>query len=202
MIATSEIKVGSAFMFEGNPFIVQKKLGQQGGRQGITVKLRVKNIATGGTQDLGIDAGEKFDEVDLEEKTVKLSYIDGDDFHFMDQETYEDVLLSKEDLGDNAGYISPDDDYDIFITYYEGKPVGVKLPVNVTRTITYCEPGVKGDTSGKSTKPATLDTSGKSTKPATLDTGIEVKVPLFCNTDDRIVIDTRDGSFVERAKDK
>ena len=84
MIATSEIKVGSAFMFEGNPFIVQKKLGQQGGRQGITVKLRVKNIATGGTQDLGIDAGEKFDEVDLEEKTVKLSYIDGDDFHFMD----------------------------------------------------------------------------------------------------------------------
>ncbi|MBO7420561.1 MAG: elongation factor P [Spirochaetaceae bacterium] len=190
MIATSEIKVGSAFMFEGNPFIVQKKLGQQGGRQGITVKLRVKNIATGGTQDLGIDAGEKFDEVDLEEKTVKLSYLDGDDFHFMDQETYEDVLLSKEDLGDNAGYISPDDDYDIFITYYEGKPVGVKLPVNVTRTITYCEPGVKGDTSGKSTKPATLDT------------GIEVKVPLFCNTDDRIVIDTRDGSFVERAKDK
>ena len=140
MIATSEIKVGSAFMFEGNPFIVQKKLGQQGGRQGITVKLRVKNIATGGTQDLGIDAGEKFDEVDLEEKTVKLSYIDGDDFHFMDQETYEDVLLSKDDLGDNAGYISPDDDYDIFITYYEGKPVGVKLPVNVTRTITYCEP--------------------------------------------------------------
>ncbi|MBO7136817.1 MAG: elongation factor P [Spirochaetaceae bacterium] len=190
MIATSEIKVGSAFLFEGNPFIVQKKLGQQGGRQGITVKLRVKNIATGGTQDLGIDAGEKFDEVDLEEKTVKLSYLDGDDFHFMDQETYEDVLLSKEDLGDNAGYISPDDDYDIFITYYEGKPVGVKLPVNVTRTITYCEPGVKGDTSGKSTKPATLDT------------GIEVKVPLFCNTDDRIVIDTRDGSFVERAKDK
>ncbi len=190
MLSTNEIKVGTAFMLEGSPFIVQKMLGQKAGRQGITVKLRVKNIVTNGTQDLGLDAGEKFDEVDLVEKKVKLSYLDGDDFHFMDQETYEDVMLSKEDLGDNAGYISPDDDYDVTITYYEGNPVGVKLPVNVTRTITYCEPGIKGDTSGKSLKPATLDT------------GMEVRVPLFCNTDDKIVIDTRDGSFVERAKDK
>ena len=103
MLSTNEIKVGTAFMFEGSPFIVQKMLGQKAGRQGITVKLRVKNIVTGGTQDLGLDAGEKFDDVDLVEKNVKLSYIDGDDFHFMDQETYEDVMLSKEDLGDNAG---------------------------------------------------------------------------------------------------
>lgn len=190
MLSTNEIKVGTAFMFEGSPFIVQKMLGQKAGRQGITVKLRVKNIVTGGTQDLGLDAGEKFDDVDLVEKNVKLSYIDGDDFHFMDQETYEDVMLSKEDLGDNAGYISPDDDYDVTITYYEGKPIGVKLPINVVRVITYCEPGIKGDTSGKSLKPATLDT------------GMEVRVPLFCNTDDKIIIDTRDGSFVERAKDK
>ena len=169
-------------MYEGAPFIVQRMLGQKSGRAGMVTKLRVKNIVTNGTQDIGLDAGEKFDEVDLEEKNVKLSYIDGDTFHFMDQETYDDVALEKEDLGDNGGYISPDDDYDVTITFYEGKAVGVKLPINVVRTITYCEPGVKGD--------------------ATLDTGIEVKVPLFCNTDDKIVIDTRDGSFVERAKDK
>lgn len=190
MLTTNEIRVGSAFMFEGAPLIVQKMLGQKSGRAGRVTQLRVKNIVTGGTQDLGLDAGEKFEEVDLEEKNVKLSYVDGDDFHFMDQETYDDVALSKEDLGDNAGYISPDDDYDVTITFYEGKSVGVKVPINVTRTITYCEPGIKGDTSGKSLKPATLDT------------GVEVMVPLFCNTDDRIVIDTRDGSFVERAKDK
>ncbi len=190
MLTTNEIRVGTAFMFEGSPFIVQKMLGQKSGRQGMTTKLRVKNIVTGGTQDLGLDAGEKFDEVDLEQKNVKLSYIDGTTFHFMDQESYDDVPLEKDDLGDNWGYISPDDEYDINITYYEGKPVGVNLPVNVTRTITYCEPGIKGDTSGKSLKPATLDT------------GLEVKVPLFCNTDDKIVVDTRDGSFVERAKDK
>ena len=190
MLSTNEIRVGTAFMYEGAPLIVQRMLGQKSGRAGIVTKLRVKNIVTGGTQDLGLDAGEKFDEVDLDAKKVKLSYIDGDDFHFMDQESYDDVVLSKEDLGDNAGYISPDDDYDVSITFYDGKAVGVNLPVQVTRTSTYCEPGVKGDTSGKSLKPATLDT------------GMEVKVPLFINQDERIVIDTRDGSFVERAKDK
>lgn len=189
MLMTGEIRVGTAFMYEGAPFIVQRMLGQKAGRAGIVTKLRVKNIVTGGTQDLGLDAGEKFDEVDLVEKVVVLSYIDGDEFVFQDQENWEEVRLSKEDLGDNAGYLSPEDEYEVKVTYYNEKPVGVNLPVQVTRTITYCEPGIKGDTSGKSTKPATLDT------------GIEVKVPLFCNTDDRIVIDTRDGSFVERAKD-
>ena len=188
MLMTNEIRVGTAFMYQGNPLMVQKMHGQKGGRQGMVTKLRVANIVTGSTMDLGLDAGEKFEEVELVEKNVKLSYIDGNDYHFMDQETYDDITLDKDYLGDNAGYISPDDDYDIKVTYYNEKPVGIRLPVNVTRTITYCEPGVKGDTSGKSTKPATLDT------------GMEVKVPLFCNTDDRIVIDTRDGSFVERAK--
>lgn len=188
MVTTGEIRVGTAFMFEGAPFIVQKLLGQKSGRAGMVTKMRVKNIVTGSTQDLGLDAGEKFDEVDLDERTMKLSYIDGDNYVFMDQETYEQFEMTKEDLGDNAGYISPDDDFDINITYYEGKAVGMKLPINVVRTITYCEPGVKGDTSGKATKPATLDT------------GITLQVPLFCSTDEKIVVDTRDGSFVERAK--
>ena len=188
MITTNEIRVGSAFMFEGSPFIVQRMLGQKGGRAGMVTKLRVKNIVTGSTQDLGLDAGEKFEEVDLVEKVVKLSYIDGDTFVFMDQDTYEQFELAKEDLGDYAGYITPDDDLEVNLTFYEGSPVGIDLPVRVTRQVTYCEPGVKGDTSGKSMKPATLDT------------GIEVRVPLFINTDDKIVIDTRDGSFLERAK--
>ena len=181
MLMTSQLKVGTAFMYEGNPLIVQKMLGQRSGRAGMVTSLRVKNLVTNSTMDLGIDAGEKFDEVDLESHVTKLSYIDGDTFVFMDQDTYE--------LGDYAGYITPDDDLEINLTFYEGSPVGIDLPVRVTRQVTYCEPGVKGDTSGKSMKPATLDT------------GIEVRVPLFINTDDKIVIDTRDGSFLERAKD-
>jgi elongation factor P len=189
MLTTSEIKVGAAFMYENQPLVVQRMLGQKSGRAGMVTRLRVKNVVTGQTQDVGLDAGEKFNEVDLDEKTMKLSYIDGDTYVFMDQETFEQLEMSKDDLGDNAGYISPDDDVDITITFYNEKPVGVKIPVNVTRKITYCEPGVKGNTSGKTTKPATIDT------------GIEVNVPLFIDSGERIVIDTRDGSFVERAKD-
>ena len=118
MLMTNEIKVGTAFMYEGAPLIVQKMLGQKSGRQGMVTKLRVANIVTGGTQDLGLDAGEKFEEVELVEKNVKLSYIDGNDYHFMDQETYDDITLEKDYLGDNAGYISPDDDYEVKVTYY------------------------------------------------------------------------------------
>ncbi|MDE5898631.1 MAG: elongation factor P [Treponemataceae bacterium] len=192
MLVTSQLKVGTAFMYENAPLIVQKMLGQRSGRAGMVTNLRVKNLVTGQTMDLGLDAGEKFDDVDLDDHTTKLSYIDGDGdsatYVFMDQETYEQFEIAKSDLGDNAGYVSPEDDLEVKITFYEGKPVGIVLPINVVRTVTYCEPGIKGDTSGKSTKPATLDT------------GIEVKVPLFINTDEKIVIDTRDGSFVERAK--
>ena len=188
MLMTSQLKVGTAFMYEGTPLIVQKMLGQRSGRAGMVTNLRVQNLVTKSTMDLGIDAGEKFDEVDLEAHTTKLSYVDGDTLVFIDQESYEQFELPKENLGDYAGYITPEDDLEVKLTFYEGKPVGIDMPVNVTRTVTYCEPGVKGDTSGKSLKPATLDT------------GIEVRVPLFINTDERIVIDTRDGSFVERAK--
>lgn len=175
-------------MHENAPLIVQRMLGQRSGRAGVVTRLRVKNIVTGQTMDLGLDSGEKFDEVDLEEHTMKLSYLDGDTYVFMDQETYEQFELSKEDLGDNAGYITPEDDVNVQITFYESRPVGIKLPVNVVRTIEYCEPGVKGDTSGKATKPATLDT------------GITIQVPLFCDTGTKVVVDTRDGTFVERMK--
>lgn len=193
MLMTSELKVGTAFYYENDkkvkePLIVQKFLKQVSGRQGMTTFFRVQNLVSKSTMEVGLDAGTKFEEVELEPHETKLSYIDGDTFVFMDQETYEQFELPKENLGDYAGYITPEDDLEVKLTFYEGKPVGIDMPVQVTRTITYTEPGVKGDTSGKSLKPATLDT------------GIEVRVPLFINDGERIVIDTRDGSFVERAK--
>jgi translation elongation factor P/translation initiation factor 5A len=80
MLMTSQLKVGTAFMYEGNPLIVQKMLGQRSGRAGMVTSLRVKNLVTNSTMDLGIDAGEKFDEVDLESHVTKLSYIDGETF--------------------------------------------------------------------------------------------------------------------------
>ncbi|HOC30488.1 MAG TPA: elongation factor P, partial [Treponemataceae bacterium] len=107
---------------------------------------------------------------------------------FMDEETYEQFEINKEDLGDNVNYIALGDEFTVELTFYDGKPVGVKTPIQVVREITYCEPGVKGDTSGKATKAATLDT------------GFVVQVPLFCDIGTKIMLDTRDGTFTERAK--
>jgi len=188
MVTTSELRVSSVFKIGNDILVVQKLNGNKSGRGAQVSKFRVKNLLTGQTSDVALTAGDKFEEIEMDEKRVRLSYIDGETYVFMDTETFEQIEVQKEDLGDNAGYIAPDDDIDVQITFYEGKPIGVKLPLNVIRTIEYCEPGIKGDTTGKSLKPAKLDT------------GIEIGVPLFCDIGTKIKIDTRDGTFAERVK--
>lgn len=188
MLMTSQLKVGTAFMYGDNPLIVQRMLGQRSGRAGMVTNLRVQNLITKSTMDLGLDAGEKFDDVDLDFHTTKLSYIDGDTFVFIDNDTFEQFEMPRESLGDYPSYITPEDDLDIKLTFFNNRPVGMEVPTQVRRRVTYCEPGIKGDTSGKSLKPATLDT------------GFVAKVPLFITSGEDIIIDTRDGSFIERAK--
>lgn len=188
MLAASELKVGVCFMNGNDPMIVQRMLGNKSGRGSMVFRLRIKNIVSGQTMDAGFDSSEKFQEVELDIHKVKLSYIDGDNYVFMDEDTYEQFEISKEDLGDNVNYVTLGDEFIVELTFYNGQPVGIKTPMQIVREITYCEPGIKGDTSGKATKPATLDT------------GFVVQVPLFCEVGTKIVVDTRDGTFVERAK--
>ncbi len=188
MLAASQLRVGTVFMNGNDPMIVQRMLGNKSGRGSMVYRLRIKNIVTGQTMDVGFDSSEKFQEAELDFHKVKLSYIDGDTYVFMEEETYEQFEISKEDLGDNTNYITDGDEFVLELTFYNGKPVGVTLPILIEREITYCEPGLKGDTSGKATKSATLDT------------GFELQVPLFCEIGTRIMVDTRDGSFSERAK--
>lgn len=186
MVTTTQLKVGSVFKMGNDLFAITKMQGNKSGRGAQVIKFRVKNLLTGTTSDVALNGGDKFEEVDLDVRRTNLSYVDGDTFVFMDNETYDQFELTREDLGDNAGYITPEDELEVGITFYEGKPIGIKLPTSVVRTITYCEPGIKGDTSGKSYKPATLDT------------GLEVMVALFCEIGTKVRIDTRDGSFMER----
>jgi elongation factor P len=188
MITASELRVGTVFKSGAETLVVQKLQGTKSGRGAQVTKLRVKNILNDQTSELALNSSDKFEEAELDDKSVKLSYIDGDNWVFMDNETFEQIEILKEDLGDNAGYISPEDDITVEITFYEGKPIGMKLPIAITRTIVYCEPGIKGDTSGKSFKPAKLDT------------GIEISVPLFCDIGTKIKVDTRDGTYMDRVK--
>jgi elongation factor P len=175
-------------MHNNEPWIVQRMLGNKTGRGAMVYRLRIKNIVTNQTMDVGFDSAEKFNEVQLDFHKVKLSYMDGDNYVFMEEETFEQFELTAEDVGDNSNYLAPGDDFVLEITFYEGKPVGLSLPILVDREITYCEPGLKGDTSGKASKAATLDT------------GYVVQVPLFCDIGTKVRIDTRDGSFSERVK--
>ena len=137
MLMTSQLKVGTAFMYEGNPLIVQKMLGQRSGRAGMVTSLRVKNLVTNSTMDLGIDAGEKFDEVDLESHVTKLSYIDGETFVFMDQDTYEQFELAKEDF--NSPDFDEDTDVVVVVTKDYVPSVGDNAILNLTGNI------LKGD---------------------------------------------------------
>lgn len=188
MLAASQLRTGIVFMNGNEPMIVQRMLGNKSGRGSMVYRMRIKNIVTGQTMDAGFDSSEKFQEADLDLHKVKLSYVDGDTYFFMEEETYEQFEIQKEDLGDNVNYLMAGDEFILELTFFNEKPVGVSLPILVLRTITYCEPGIRGDTSGKSTKSAMLDS------------GYEVQVPLFCDIGTKILLDTRDGTFSERAK--
>jgi len=104
----------------------------------------------------------------------------------MDQKDYDQIELTKENLGDNIKFLKEETNYDVF--FYEGNPISIDMPTSVELKITYTEKGIKGDTSGRALKPATLDT------------GLEVMVPLFCDTGDMVRVDTRSGEYIERVR--
>ena len=157
---------------------------QKIGRGSAQVRLKVKNIRTGAIFDTTAQAGSKWPRIRLDQRDVQYLYSEGDLHHVMDKDSYEQFPLSGAQLGDAVEYLK--DGMELEVLMYEGEPVGVDLPLNVVLEVTSTEPGFKGDTA----------TGG--TKPATLETGKVIQVPLFVNTGDKIRVDTRDGSYIER----
>ena len=155
------------------------------GRGGAIVRLKLRNLRSGSTIDRTCDAGDKFPRVYLDRSTVTYQYQDGEQYHFMDTSTYDDVVLTEEQLGTAKNYLI--DNLELDLITYEGEPISVEPPEKVVLHVTYTEPGFKGDTA----------TGG--TKPATTETGLVVQVPLFVSTDDLICVNTTTGSYVERA---
>ena len=185
-ISASELKVGTVFKSGTEVLVVQKLEGTKTGRNMSVTQLRVKNLLTGTTAAAAYRLSDNFEEIELDVKKMNFQYNTGDTFNFMDNETYEQSEIEREDLGDAPNYIW--EGMDVEIVFYEGKPVSVKLPILVERQVVYCEPGVKGDTSGRSLKPAKLDT------------GYDIMIPLFCDIGEWIRVDTRDGTYKERVK--
>ena len=184
MISTGDLKKGITFEFEGQICSLLDWQHIKMGRGGAIVRLKLRNLRSGATFDRTCDAGDKFKRVYLDRATVTYQYQDGDQYHFMDTNTYDDVVLTSEQLGEAKNYLI--DNLELDIVSYENVPLSVELPEKVVLRITYTEPGFKGDTA----------TGG--TKPATTETGLVVQVPLFLSTDDLIRINTTTGTYVER----
>ncbi len=185
MISTSDLKKGLTIEFEGQICNIIEWQHVKIGRGGAIVRLKVRNLRTGAIFDRTCDAGDKFRRIYLDRITVTYQYQDGDQYHFMDTSTYDDVVLTEAQLGVAKDYLI--DNLEIDIIRYEDEPLSVELPEKIVLRVTYTEPGFKGDTA----------TGG--TKPATTETGLVVQVPLFVATDDKIRVNTSTGAYVERA---
>ncbi|HCI80106.1 MAG TPA: elongation factor P [Ktedonobacter sp.] len=185
MISTGDLKKGITIEFENQLCSVLEWQHVKIGRGGAIVRLKVKNLRTGAIFDRTCDAGEKFKRLYLDQSNVTYQYQDGDHYHFMDTSTYDDIILTSEQLGDAKNYLI--DDIEFNLIRFEEEPLSVEPPEKVVLRVTYTEPGFKGDTA----------TGG--TKPATTETGLVVQVPLFITTGDLIRVNTSSGAYVERA---
>ena len=185
MYSTTDFRRGLKIEYNKDPFEVVEFQHVKPGKGAAFVKTRIKNLLTGNVIDINFRSGDKFERPDLEEKEMQFLYKDGNDYYFMDNETYEQVFINEENLGDKKGFLQ--ENINVSILFYKGKAIDLVLPNFVILKIVKTDPGVRGDTA-----------SGGS-KPAELETGYVVNVPLFLNEGDLIKIDTRTGEYVERA---
>ena len=172
-------------MIGTEPLVVQKAEYNKSGRNSAVVKLKFKNLLTESPSEAVYKADDKFEVVVLEKKDVTYSYFADPMYVFMDEE-YNQYEVEAENMGEALNYL--EDGMQCEAVFYNGKAISVDLPNSVVRVITYTEPAVKGDTSGKVMKPARIST------------GFELPVPLFCDTGDKIEIDTRTGEYRNRVK--
>ena len=185
MKTAQEVRVGNVIMVGTDPMVVLKADYNKSGRNSAVVKMKLKNLLTEAPNESIYRADDKFDVVVLEKKEVTYSYFADPMYVFMDAE-YNQFEVEAENMEDALHYLETGMECDV--RFYEGKPISVDIPNSVVREITYTEPAVKGDTSGKVMKPAKIST------------GFELPVPLFCSTGDKIEIDTRTGEYRNRVK--
>ncbi|MBB5213609.1 elongation factor P [Parapusillimonas granuli] len=183
MKTAQELRVGNVVMVGNDPLVVQKAEYNKSGRNAAVVKLKFKNLLTASGSEAVYKADEKFEVVMLDNKECTYSYFADPMYVFMDEE-YNQYEVEAESMGDALNYL--EEGMTVEVVFYEGRAISVALPTIVVREITYTEPAVKGDTSGKVLKPAKINT------------GMEVAVPLFCNIGDKIEIDTRTGEYRSR----
>jgi len=185
MIEVNDIKNGMTLMIEGNIYQVVEFLHVKPGKGSAFMKTKLKNMRTGGTVERTFNTNVKFEKANINRSSVQYLYNTGDTYNFMDMETYEQLELSEAQVGDNKNYLIENMMVDVVM--FEGELLGIILPDKVEFTVTQTEPAVKGNTTNNALKDAYVET------------GMLVRVPLFIEQGEKILVTTADGKYSSRA---
>ena len=186
VISTNQFKNGNHIEVEGTVFKILEFQHVKPGKGGAFVRTKLRRVSDGNVIDRTFRAGEKFRPVRTESTRMKFLYADGNDAHFMDSETFEQIAIPEEQVRSPLRWMPPSSEVDVLLV--DGEPSDIQLPSAVDLEVSQTEPGVRGDTA-----------SGGGSKPATLETGAVIQVPLFVEPGQRIRVDTRSGEYVARA---
>jgi elongation factor P len=187
-VATSnDLKNGIVLNIEGQLWAVVEFQHVKPGKGAAFVRTKLKNVMTGKVVDRTFNAGVKVETANVDKRDMTYLYNDGSGYIFMDKETYDQVSLSEETVGDAVNYML--ENQDAVVAMHEGNPIYVELPASVVLEVTYTEPGLQGDRSSGGTKPATVET------------GLQIQVPLFLENGTKVRIDTRTGDYLGRVND-
>ena len=184
MVSTGDLRKGIVIELDGELWQILDYHHIKMGRGSAQVRIKLRNVKRGQTIERSFQAGDKWPRAYLDRRQVQYLYRDGDDFHFMDTESYDQFVLTAQQLDDAVSYLK--DGMVLDRTSYEGETIGVELPVTVDLVVVQTEPGFAGDTATGARKPATMET------------GLVVQVPLFVGEGDTIRIDTRTGDYQTR----
>ncbi len=185
-ISTNDFRPGITVIIDGEIYMVLEAQHVKLGRGGAHVRTRLKHLLTGNVLERNFRAGEEFEQAIVERRPYQFLYRQGDEFVFMDTETYDQVTLSGDQVGDAALFLK--EGAEVTLVFHEGNPLMVELPTSVELQVVDTDPGVRGDTA-----------SGGS-KPAKLETGAVIQVPLFINVGDVVRVDPRTGRYIERVR--
>ena len=187
MILAGEFKKGTKLLFKGEPYAVLEYHHVKPGKGGAFMRTKMKNLITGLVHEETFRSEEKLAQPDLEYHEMLYLYLEDGLYHFMDQESYDQVALDKEQLSDVIDFLKEQIIYNVL--YFSGQPIAVTAPLHMELKVKTTPPGVRGDTA-----------QGAGSKPATLETGLVIQVPLFVEEGDMIKVDTRDAKYIERVK--
>ena len=185
MISAGDFRNGMCFEMDSQVYQVVEFQHVKPGKGAAFVRTKYKNVKTGSVVERSFNPNEKFEQAQLDRRDMQYIYSDGELYYFMDQESYEQIPIHAESIGDAIKFLK--EEMICKVLSYKGEIFSVELPITVELEITECEPGVKGDTANNASKYATLET------------GAVVKVPLFVNQNEKIRVDTRTGEYMSRA---